>query len=71
MGSMAPGALARYLSPMAPRTTLAQPARFRVAPEDEADMAEASAEAERGEGIELTPEQLRRWVETGEWPADA
>lgn len=32
-------------------------------------MAEALAEAERGEGVELTADELRRWVETGEWPA--
>jgi hypothetical protein len=26
------------------------------------------AEAERGEGIVLTPEELARWAATGEWP---
>jgi hypothetical protein len=42
-----------------------------VAPPDVLeDFAAARAEYERGEGRELTPEELRRWAETGELPAD-
>jgi hypothetical protein len=33
-----------------------------------ADIEAAREEAERGEGRELTPEELRRWAETGECP---
>lgn len=40
----------------------------RPAPEDEADIRAAIEEAERGEGIDLTPEELDHWAETGEWP---
>jgi hypothetical protein len=38
------------------------------APEDGARVREAFAESLRDEGRALTPEELRRWVETGEWP---
>jgi hypothetical protein len=40
----------------------------RVSPELEAELLEAMAQADRGEYIELTPQQLARWVETGEFP---
>jgi hypothetical protein len=37
-------------------------------PDDEADVREGLEQAERGEGIRLTPEQLDHWVTTGELP---
>lgn len=40
----------------------------RPAPEDEADVRAGIEEAERGEGIDLTPEEIERMAETGEWP---
>jgi hypothetical protein len=40
----------------------------RVSAELEAEILEAMAQEERGEYIELTPEQLDRWVQTGEFP---
>jgi hypothetical protein len=40
----------------------------RPALEDEVRVREAFAESLRDEGRALTPEELRRWVETGEWP---
>jgi hypothetical protein len=52
---------AKARAPAAPR--LARPA-----PEDEARVREAFAEALRDPGRALTPEELRRWAETGEWP---
>jgi hypothetical protein len=33
-----------------------------------AEIEKARAAAERGEGVELTAEELRHWAETGEWP---
>jgi hypothetical protein len=40
----------------------------RPAPEDEASLREAVAEALRDPGRALTPEELAHWIETGEWP---
>jgi len=37
-------------------------------PDDEADVREGLDAAERGEGIQLTPEQLEHWLTTGELP---
>jgi hypothetical protein len=56
---------------MAPRALLTpatQPGSFRPSPEDEANVRAAIAELDRGEGVELTGEELRHWAETGEWP---
>jgi hypothetical protein len=36
--------------------------------EDEAEIRTALTELDRGEGVELTADELRRWAETGEWP---
>jgi hypothetical protein len=55
---------------MAPRTRQPQnPAEghVRVSPELEAELRAALAEFERGEGVELTPDEVRRLAE-GEWP---
>jgi hypothetical protein len=53
--------------PMAPRTRpTSPPARPSV--EDEADIRTALAELERGQGVELTADELRHWEESGEWP---
>lgn len=41
---------------------------FGPHPDDEADLRAALAEAEAGLGETLTPDELRRWAETGEWP---
>jgi hypothetical protein len=51
---------------MAPRTRPSPP----VCPsaEDEAEIRTALAELDRGEGVELTDDELRHWAETGEWP---
>ena len=35
-------------------------------PDDEADVRAGLEEAERGEGVRLTPEQLEKWANTGE-----
>lgn len=51
-----------------PNAPPAHPHLVRPAPEDEASVREAFAESFRDEGRALTPEELRRWVETGEWP---
>ena len=40
----------------------------KPAPQDEADVRAGLEEAERGEAVELTKEELERWAETGEWP---
>lgn len=54
---------------MAPRTRPApEPRKGKAPPDVAADIEESRAQAERGEGVELTPEQLRHWAETGEWP---
>jgi hypothetical protein len=50
---------------MAPRT---KPVIYGVPPEVEADLSEALAQADRGEGVKLTEDELKRWAETGEWP---
>jgi hypothetical protein len=50
-----------------PRTRPDVP-RVRPSPDDEAEIRKALEELDRGEGIELTAEELRHWAETGEWP---
>ena len=46
-----------------------RPARHvRPHPEDEADVRAGLAEAERGEGVRLTSDQLEQWATTGELP---
>jgi hypothetical protein len=55
---------------MAPRTRQSQKppeGYIRVSPELETELREALAEFERGEGVELTPDEARRLAE-GEWP---
>jgi hypothetical protein len=51
---------------MAPRTR-PDPQLVRPSAEDEADIRAALAELDRGEGVELTADELRHWAETGEW----
>jgi hypothetical protein len=56
---------------MTPRTRpvpATPPGLFRPSPEDEANVRAAIAELDQGKGVELTAEELRHWVETGEWP---
>jgi hypothetical protein len=61
------------MSAMAPRSRSEQtplpPDYIRVSPELEAELREAIAQADRGEARTLTPEELQRMAETGEWPA--
>jgi hypothetical protein len=52
---------------MAPRTRPDLP-QVRLSPENEAEIRRALEEFDRGNGIELTVEELRHWAETGEWP---
>jgi hypothetical protein len=52
---------------VAPRTR-PSPQAVRPSAEDEAEIRTALAELDRGEGVELTADELRRWAETGEWP---
>jgi len=37
-------------------------------PDDETDVRAGLGEAERGEGVRLTPEELEHWAQTGELP---
>jgi hypothetical protein len=54
---------------MAPRTRpKTEPLKAKVPPNVRADIEKARRQVERGEAGMLTPEQLRRVVETGEWP---
>ena len=41
---------------------------MRFPPEVEAAWIQGCAEIDPGEFVTLTPEQLKRWAETGEWP---
>lgn len=41
---------------------------FGPHPDDVDEVRAGLAEAERGQGAVVTPEQLKRWAETGEWP---
>ncbi|MGA3124833.1 MAG: hypothetical protein ABSF69_29140 [Polyangiaceae bacterium] len=52
---------------MAPR---ARPNPELVSPsaDDEAEIRAGLAELDRGEGVELTADELQHWVETGAWP---
>jgi hypothetical protein len=56
----------------APRTRTGQtplpPGDVRVSAELEAELRAAVEESERNPGRALTPEELERWAETGEWP---
>jgi len=52
---------------MAPRTR-PDPELVRPSAQDEADIRAGLAELDRGEGVELTADELRHWAETGEWP---
>ena len=52
---------------MAPRTR-PNPQLVRPSAEDEADIRAGLAELDRGEGVELTADELQHWAETGEWP---
>ena len=57
-----------------PYTSIVGPAvkpplpRVKPAPKDEADVRAGFDEAQRGEGVELTKEELERLAEAGEWP---
>jgi len=42
--------------------------KVRFSPEAEAERIQGCAEIDPGEFVTLTPEQLRHWAETGEWP---
>lgn len=41
---------------------------LRAPREDEADLRASIEEAEKKAGRVLTPDELKRWAETGEWP---
>lgn len=41
---------------------------FGAHPDDADEVRAAFVEAEQDAGVVLTPEQIRRWAETGEWP---
>jgi hypothetical protein len=47
---------------------LPKPRTCAVPPDVARDLEESRLEDERGKSIELTPEELRHWAETGEWP---
>jgi hypothetical protein len=51
-----------------PARTACPPDVVRASAEDEANVLAAIEEIDRGEGVELTAEELRHWAETGEWP---
>jgi hypothetical protein len=40
----------------------------RLSPKEQADLRAALSELDRGDGIELTEDEVRFMVETGEWP---
>ena len=44
------------------------PVELRVSREDEADLRASVEEAATESGRVLTPEELKHWAETGEWP---
>jgi hypothetical protein len=48
--------------------TKTAPREARLSPELEAELLEAMSEIERGDCLELTPEQLERCIVDGEWP---
>ncbi|HWL84181.1 MAG TPA: hypothetical protein VNO21_00080 [Polyangiaceae bacterium] len=41
---------------------------YKLSPEAEEEARQAIADIERGDYIELDPEQLRKWCETGDFP---
>ena len=47
------------------------PPRVKPAPQDEADVRAGFEEAENEAGRVLTPEELKHWAETGEWPDES
>jgi hypothetical protein len=55
---------------MTPRARTSQPPpdHVQLRTEDKVRLREALAKSEEDEGRALTPEELRHWVETGEWP---
>jgi hypothetical protein len=55
---------------MTPRARPPQtpPNLVQLRPEDEARLRVVVAQSEKDEGRALTPEELRHWAETGEWP---
>jgi hypothetical protein len=55
---------------MTPRARPPQtpPNLVQLQPEDEARLRVIVGESEKDEGRALTLEELRHWVETGEWP---
>jgi hypothetical protein len=57
------------MTPRARPNAPVPPGLVRPAPEDEATVREAFAESFRDPGRALTPEDLHRLAETGEWPA--
>jgi hypothetical protein len=63
----AQGEKTRYASLMGPAIKPTIPL-VSPAPQDEADVRTGLEEATRGEGADLTEEELERWAETGEWP---
>ena len=52
---------------MAP-CTRPNPQLVRPSAEEEAEIRAGLADLDRGEGVELTADELRHWAETGEWP---
>jgi hypothetical protein len=42
--------------------------QFKLTAELERELREAAAEIDRGDCVELTPEQLERCIREGEWP---
>ena len=50
------------------RVKTTPPHELRVGREDEADLEASLQEAAREPGRVLTPDELKRWAETGEWP---
>lgn len=53
---------------MGPKTKPAEPTRHGPHPDDAADVRASLEEADRGETVEITLEELDRLAETGEWP---
>jgi hypothetical protein len=53
------------LTAMAPR---ARPQLVKLSPEVEADVRAGAEQVERGDVADMTPEETRRYVETGELP---
>jgi hypothetical protein len=56
-----------FMGPGNPSKT-STPGALRVSREDEAELRASLEEAANERGRVLTPEELKRWAETGEWP---